>query len=622
MENFINNLLKTNTSGYKPKGNSLPSYFLPGSTPAPVPTKSSSPNMSYAKDSTATRPTSSPASPSATSSVPTKTTAPSSSFEVVKKLQSDLNSKNQGVAGYTPLVVDGILGDKTKAAMSFVPQDQTSGTTPPTGGSTSTSGGSTPPATTTPSSKDNYTSAYTSYIDSLKNTKNVSAAKTAYNDYVANQTKSIAAKEGQGRGIPLALVRGEQEKLLRQTQPEALRLQNEIGIAQDENKAITDAEKANVEFRGALLEEDKPIEVNGMLYQKQPDGSYKAITSKPAEGFTLGKDQVRYDAEGKVVAGGGSSTGTPSGAYVEGANPTIDSYIKAIKNNTYKIGDVPDQYKDAVTQGLTAKSNQLSDSSKNVLSILDTLLANPKLSGISGALDQFTGGLSGQSALAKNYYNQLQGILKLENRQQLKGSGAISDFEFKVLGEASSALGRNLSDADFKNELQKLKDKLTGNSPIPTTPTDGDVWKAPDRTEYEYKNGYWQPTNQSFNSVGNTTVSIPSSSRLAKVNNNPGNLRYAGQAGATQGEGGFAKFKTPEAGIQALHDQIALDASRGLTLAQFISKYAPPSENDTAKYIQDIITATGASPATLLKNIDITNLTKAVALKESSTKIG
>ena len=39
-------------------------------------------------------------------------------------------------------------------------------------------------------------------------------------------------------------------------------------------------------------------------------------------------------------------------------------------------------------------------------------------------------------------------------------------------------------------------------------------------------------------------------------NNNPGNLNFAGQPGAVMGEGGFAKFPTPEAGRQALEAQI------------------------------------------------------------------
>jgi len=107
----------------------------------------------------------------------------------------------------------------------------------------------------------------------------------------------------------------------------------------------------------------------------------------------------------------------------------------------------------------------------------------------------------------------------------------------------------------------------------------------------------------------------------AYVNNNPGNLRFAGQSGATQGEGGFARFSSPEEGVKALQRQIELDASRGLTLGQFINKYAPPSENDTTKYIQDVIAMTGVNPLTPISAIDVKKLTQAIAQKESGTNI-
>ena len=77
------------------------------------------------------------------------------------------------------------------------------------------------------------------------------------------------------------------------------------------------------------------------------------------------------------------------------------------------------------------------------------------------------------------------------------------------------------------------------------------------------------------------SVRIPSG-QLAALNNNPGNLRFAHQTGALQGVGGFARFETPEAGYRAMADQVRLDAGRGYTLEQYITKYAPPSENDTA----------------------------------------
>lgn len=69
-------------------------------------------------------------------------------------------------------------------------------------------------------------------------------------------------------------------------------------------------------------------------------------------------------------------------------------------------------------------------------------------------------------------------------------------------------------------------------------------------------------------------------------NNNPGNLRYAGQTESTgKDDKGFAIFPTPMAGWRAMHRQIAKDQSRGFTLIQFVNKYAPTSENDTNRYL-------------------------------------
>ena len=81
-------------------------------------------------------------------------------------------------------------------------------------------------------------------------------------------------------------------------------------------------------------------------------------------------------------------------------------------------------------------------------------------------------------------------------------------------------------------------------------------------------------------------------------NNNPGNLRFVGQPGATQGEGGFARFETPQAGFEAMRSQIELDTqTRGLNLTQFLNKYAPPSENKTTNYIDFVAKKTGLDPS-------------------------
>ncbi len=95
-----------------------------------------------------------------------------------------------------------------------------------------------------------------------------------------------------------------------------------------------------------------------------------------------------------------------------------------------------------------------------------------------------------------------------------------------------------------------------------------------------------------------------------------------GQEGAAPGKGGFAKFPTPEAGVKALDNQIALDASRGHTLESFIKKYAPPSENNTSQYVKQATTALNVSPKTPISQIDRKKLLQFMAKKESSSLIG
>jgi hypothetical protein len=116
-------------------------------------------------------------------------------------------------------------------------------------------------------------------------------------------------------------------------------------------------------------------------------------------------------------------------------------------------------------------------------------------------------------------------------------------------------------------------------------------------------------------------IAIPETSRLAYVNNNPGNLRFAGQAGAVPGEGGFAYFSSPYAGYKALEKQMRVDADRGLTLRQLIEKYAPPEENDTELYIQQIADQLGVSENTKIDTLHTGKLARAIMQKESGAQL-
>lgn len=112
----------------------------------------------------------------------------------------------------------------------------------------------------------------------------------------------------------------------------------------------------------------------------------------------------------------------------------------------------------------------------------------------------------------------------------------------------------------------------------------------------------------------------PKTGTLAERNNNPGNLRFANQTSAVQGDSGFAKFPTIEAGWNALKNQISLDATRELTLQDFVSKYAPPNENDTKGYLNHMVsilnTDATANLKTIVDTVGLDKVAEAIALKE------
>lgn len=86
-------------------------------------------------------------------------------------------------------------------------------------------------------------------------------------------------------------------------------------------------------------------------------------------------------------------------------------------------------------------------------------------------------------------------------------------------------------------------------------------------------------------------ASFATDGSLADRNNNPGNIRFVGQAGATRGAGGFARWDSMDQGIEAyfgLLDRGYRSFIDNQDWAGMVNKYAPPSENDSALYTRQI----------------------------------
>lgn len=98
-------------------------------------------------------------------------------------------------------------------------------------------------------------------------------------------------------------------------------------------------------------------------------------------------------------------------------------------------------------------------------------------------------------------------------------------------------------------------------------------------------------------------------------NNNPGNLNFAGQAGATKEtgpNGRFAVFGSMEEGIAALIKQLQRYMSRGIdTIRELVNTYAPASENDTGAYMKALSQSLGIG---LDDKLDLSNQQQLFAL--------
>jgi hypothetical protein len=81
---------------------------------------------------------------------------------------------------------------------------------------------------------------------------------------------------------------------------------------------------------------------------------------------------------------------------------------------------------------------------------------------------------------------------------------------------------------------------------------------------------------------------------LPARNHNPGDLRHSPHSShAGEGVDAIGEIDSDADGWADLERQLQLDAGRGLTLAGAIYSWAPPSENDSARYLSDVIAGFG-----------------------------
>lgn len=324
-----------------------------------------------------------------------------------------------------------------------------------------------------PSPQNNgYTDAYSKYIQSLTPSDAETSASKNLSDLSLQAKKD--QEEALSRGETLGFASGEAARVNRNNSFGIDAASNALSALSGARTASSNAAKARVDFEKGVLDStasadktkfDQNLATNNLELNKSKVAQDKIESDRKFE-----EDKREYG---------------------------LDYALKA------KQVAIDQQKADQSNPSSTTATAANDASAASSINLINTLLNNSSIGAISG-VPALTALLPGTNAqLAKNQYSQIKGLLSLENRSKLKGQGAVSDFEGKVLESAASSLGRNLSDNDFKRQLKQVRgsiatshgqtadvlltDPATGKSQVVTTNSAGIAQAIKDGLLAEYQ---------------------------------------------------------------------------------------------------------------------------------------
>lgn len=335
--------------------------------------------------------------------------------------------------------------------------------TTPTGGQQFVSSPGSPSSTGN-SAMDSYITAYKNYLDKQANNSEVSEAKKYLNQLIMDDKK--AQEKARNSGETMGFAGGEQARVARNNSFAIDAATGNLGVLQQDQENVVNAAKSGVDLQKDLLglsRDDAKIERDTKANEAKAAFEEKKFEEDVRQ---FGVETALKNRQVAIDERKASSGGTTSGGYNGNGTVQLSALAQAVQNGTVDINKLTPTDRAKVASELVnagVKSNRQETLSSN-LQVTQDLIDNPNLSKITGFAQGKLriGDLDPRAQLALNQYNQLKGILSLENREKLKGSGAISDFEFKVLEQAATALGRNLDDKSFKDQLGKVKEIFEG----------------------------------------------------------------------------------------------------------------------------------------------------------------
>lgn len=298
------------------------------------------------------------------------------------------------------------------------------------------------------------------YQQSMAMTPQEEALQTQLSNLTTGADLGVAGIEGQGRGIPLGLVRGQQEKLLKQAAIQTQPLQRQLELMQAQRQAQMQGAKAGMDYFKEESQAFSPMKVGAgetlidprtgkMIYQGQAKTEKQDFSNlKEVQGGLYNMATGQWEIQPKT------STGTPA------------NNIKSVQGGLFDINTnswiVPP--KGAETTGGSEYSKRITQVAKDTIKEIEPQV-NKYTTGWRGlqlAKVAGTPAYDFASALDTLKSNIAFGAL-VQMREASKTGGAlgqVSDREGQLLQSSLGALNQGQSPEAFKTQLKKIMESL------------------------------------------------------------------------------------------------------------------------------------------------------------------
>lgn len=364
----------------------------------------------------------------------------------------------------------------------------------------------------------------------------------------------------------------------------------------------------------------------------------EAASTLPAgEGFTLGKDQVRYDANGNVIASN-AGVGDGFGGGFGQVSPEAQNWASLITSGQAKLSDVPSDIRSQVASAVagapqTQTKAQLnaSNTANEAINAINSALAALDPAGLSTAdspLGRTLGGfIPGTDARdLKGYLSTVQALIGFDTLQKMREAsptggalGQVSERELSFLQSAQGSIEGSLSTPTLKKNLERILKSFQRVRAINTPGISAEEYLGmfPDASDAELRE-IIQRESGGFSYVGGDTNSALN---RPQRNNNPGNIKAGGIAdkyAVSVDEQGHLIFPSAEYGFAAMKEDVAAKISgqsrylpKNPTIAQLGSVYA--EDPNWAKSVARIL---GVNVNTATSSVGLDSLVKAIAKQE------